>query len=438
MHSRQIYIVHIFFILAGFFASAEGIWTDAASGFFKNILGIGYIFVQEQALILLGCFFILATLGFRGKKEFLFVCLAFLSIGFFEYIVSFFFEMELYGFRQFLFGFLFPVILLLALITSNCQKIYFKYYYIGYIVFISTALIILLFFDKNFSIISRGHLSDIVLSVRSYYRDSLFFLVVGNANKQSNYLVMSILMAPYLLELKPTHSKLYSVFTILATILLFLLCSRATLILLPIALYVNRIYFIPMTKRVKTLLWLSLAIFSIVHFNELTTIFKYVIFNIRFDYDEKDFLGTFHSRLVQWEQLKALLEDPTIFIHGIGVGNYGLKILRGSVEQGTHNLFLDHFVASGLYGVIMLIVILSVGLAKSFILKDKRLIFAYVFFICLAFREYSFAYVYVTSMGGLIFVFMLYLTFNWSSNYKRQTAKTTDFISVNSNLGLVR
>lgn len=412
MYSRKLNLVTILVVLAGLFTTSEGLWTNGASGIFKGILGTSYVLMQEQSLVLLGILFILCRKGIRGTKEFLLVCVAFLSIGWYEYIVSCFFDTELFGFRQFLFGFLYPVMLMLFISRTNKQKLFFKYYYIGYIIFIGFALIIFLFFDDNFNIVRQGSLSNIVLSVRNHYADSLFFLIVGNANKQSNYLLMSLFLAPPLLQLERS-SKLYSVFVVFAVILLFLLCSRATLMLLPIALYINRAYFTPVSRKLKVLFFVGFGLFLIVFWHELLSIVNYVAFSVRDDqHDDSDFLGTFHSRFIQWEHITALFTEPGFFIHGIGVGNYGLNIQQGSESLGTHNLFLDHLVASGLYGALILVLLIVFGVIKSIRMADRRLLIAYVFFVCLAFREYSFAYLYVTSMGGLIFSFMLYLTFS--------------------------
>ncbi|MCR9191737.1 MAG: hypothetical protein NXI01_03670 [Gammaproteobacteria bacterium] len=411
MYSRFLTFSHLLVILGGLFAFSDGVWSNAVHGFFYKLLDDGFMLLQEQTLLLFGSTMMLILLGIRARPEFLVICFLSVSVGVYEYIVSIFFDTAYYGFWSLINGFLFPAIWMLFLLRTKNQKLYFQSYYIGAIIFMVAALVVLFFFDVNAGFLKQDAAGSAITGLKGQYEGSWFFLIVGNVNKQSNYLLMSMLLGPMLLELEEPD-RLYSVYVVLATVLLILLCSRATLMLLPIVLFLNKRYFLPLSMKTRVLAWLLLVILLAMTFDHLLTIFKFVFLNIRREGQVVDIMGTMNNRLSQWGALSEIIEDPSVLIHGIGIANYGL-MLGGGPGTGTHNLFLDHLVASGLYGVIVLGFIVVYGLIKALFISDKRVLMGYIFFLALAFREYTFAYAFVTSMGGLIFIFLLYVTFNY-------------------------
>jgi hypothetical protein len=153
------------------------------------------------------------------------------------------------------------------------------------------------------------------------------------------------------------------------------------------------------------IVWLSIQFFDV-----FIVAANYLLFAQYLDGTQQGFIGTFHQRVDQWSAIGSLLSDPEVVLHGLGVGTYGL-LLGGYEQAGTHNLFLDHLLASGFYGVLVLSAIITFGTIQALIKRDLRLVVGYFFFVVLSLREYSFSYLYVTSMGGLLFVFLTFLTF---------------------------
>ena len=247
--------------------------------------------------------------------------------------------------------------------------------------------------------------------------ENLFSLVLGNANKQSNYLIMSMLLGPYLIEIEGERKgctsrdrAVFRLFVMLATLVLVVLFSRAAMFLLPIALYLNRHHLFMASRRILFLCLAGIVLLSI-EFSDLFAVAgNYLLFAEYLDGTSQGFVGSMSQRAEQWSAIGPLLSDPEVILHGLGVGAYGL-LLGGYEQAGTHNLFLDHLLASGFYGVIVLSTIITAGTIRSLIKRDLRLVVGYFFFVVLSLREYSFSYLYVTSMGGLLFVFLTFLTF---------------------------
>src|SRR5262249_44158754 len=186
-------------------------------------------------------------------KNGLFVaCVAFLSIGLYEYFATYLGGGHRdYAFQQFIFGFLYPVLLVFVLAGMAIERrlLFFRWFYIGYCVYLLVALFLLFVVDGIFirQFDSYG-LGGALISMRYQEADgNLFSLVLGNANKQSNYLIMSMLLGPYLIGIEGEGKDfikrdlvIFRLFVILATPVLVVLFSRAAMFLLPIALYLNR------------------------------------------------------------------------------------------------------------------------------------------------------------------------------------------------------
>src|SRR5262249_32212173 len=119
-------------------------------------------------------------------------------------------------------------------------------------------------------------------------------------------------------------------------------------------------------------------------------------------------LGTFSQRFQQWAELKEFLfgHSAEVFI-GLGTGGYGTRFF-GSVDRGTHNMFLDTLVESGIVGFLAL-ALLTVWLLLHSLnycrggRVDRVTLIGIVCLIALMFREHSVSYLYVTSLGGLCF-----------------------------------
>lgn len=417
----------LFLIFAGLFMPSELIWSMGASGFLKSILGSSYVIAQPQLIAMVVIVFYYMQHRLRVKKELFFVCALFLSIGVYEYFVTFLVGgHRTYAFQQLIFGFLYPILLIwfLSQLTDNKQLLFFKCFYIGYCAYLLIAILVLMTIDPHLKQqINNYGVGGAIISMRYQTQESLFSLILGNANKQSNYLIFGILLGPLLMgisnkQIAHVRSEIFifRLFFLLAAFILFVLFSRAAIMLLPIAMYINRRFIFDSSWHAA---FIGLIILMLIfRFSEgFTTVLNYLIFTEYVDGTSRGFLGTLTSRNEQWSEIINLLSNPEIFLHGLGVGTYGL-LIGGNEWSGSHNLLLDHWLASGLYGVIVLTAITVIGTVCSLLMKDSRLFIGYLFFILLSFREYSFSYLYVTSMGGMYFVLLIYLTFNPRNNKK--------------------
>ena len=392
-----------------------------ASGLLKPVFGDLYTIGQLQFMILITVFFYVIKRGFCANQGLMLACVAFLTVGFYEYTVTYALNgYKLIALQQFLFGFFIPVsiILILNRMSEDGRAVFFQYFYRGYCVYLFAAVFILFFIDEKFyqQYDSYG-LGGAIISLRYQFDDSLFMLILGNSNKQSNYLIILILLGPYLLNLKLMSPHLaekpnltYIVFVVLAVVVLTLLFSRAAIFLLPIALYINRRYLIKISLSIKLFLMLMILVLVINFIDSIGVVLDYLLFSNYVDGSSGGGVGSFIQRAEQWDAVFNLILMPDVFAHGLGLGVYGIMI-GGGVEAGTHNLFLDHWLASGFFGVFLIISLVICGAVLTIIRREWRLFFGYVFFVLFALREYSFSYLYVTSMGGLCFALLILLTF---------------------------
>src|SRR5689334_4536658 len=116
-------MVRAFLVLAGFFMSSELVWSMAASGLFKSVLGVNYAFAQPQFIFLVTSIFYFLIAGLYVKNGLLVVCAGFLSIGLYEYFATCLGDGHSgYAFQQFIFGFLYPVLLVFVLAGMTAEK----------------------------------------------------------------------------------------------------------------------------------------------------------------------------------------------------------------------------------------------------------------------------------------------------------------------------
>jgi hypothetical protein len=187
--------------------------------------------------------------------------------------------------------------------------------------------------------------------------------------------------------------------------MLFLLFSRAALLLLPFAmLFVYRYLGI----KKKYLIISAIFFVSIFGLGNVKVIFDYLFFSKFVDGTGGEVLGSFYSRFDQWNEILSIFTSEFgVLIHGMGVGTYGL-LLAGDLNAGSHNLFLDHMLASGVAGLFFLVLGFSASILYPLRRGYSDILFAVFALILLAFREFSFSYLYVTSMGGLVLVYIIY------------------------------
>ena len=321
-----------------------------------------------------------------------------------------------YGWTQFAFGFAMPVLLVVFInkLTAKEAALFFRRFYAGYAVYLISSLGALFFFDQNFyELIENYGLGGAIVALRYNLQSSVFGLLIGNANKQSNYLFILILLGPRLLsESTLLHTgevvsiKIYRIFTFVAVLMLLILFSRAALLLLPfVTIFVGRYLGIKLFYILILFGFLSLVIGWV----NVEIIFDYLLYSKYVDGTSGDVAGSFPGRFDQWDEIsRVFLSDIGVVTHGMGVGAYGVWHI-GDPKAGSHNLFLDHLLASGFLGVLSLVCAVCLSIFFAVRRGFGDIVFCIFAFILLAFREYSFSYLYVTSMGGLMFVLIFYV-----------------------------
>lgn len=297
-------------------------------------------------------------------------------------------------------------------------------------------------------------LDKLLMAVRAPGDDYDFFMfkISGNFNKQSNLLVITILLASYLLMIGRLSLKVWSVFLLPILFALFLMFSRGAigvLLLSGIAFAIvsfittDRRYFLITGSVVALFLasistplfrsyWIdtsSLEQREIIAKQAVTgssdTFLKSgevaAVPNGRnavvvdsneevpaIDIDRRKALGPApeDAACVAKSPIKTLFFD----IFGYGLGNFGPTICR-SAEAESHNAFIDAWMQGGILGFVGYI-----GLFVAGVFAGVRNIFRSRFkgieaifgtaVICatgaLALREFAFVYLWVQSSGGFL------------------------------------
>lgn len=405
--------------LIAFLLPFELVVSYVSYSFFKPLFGEFYRFFF---IGFWGLFLLVILLHFSKIKNyvngFFFLLILFIICGFWEYTVTIFLNgLKLDALSQFVCGFLFPCILLFTLVNlnHNYRYIFFKYWYLGTISLISLTIVYSLYnynlfpdwfkdTDWRLKVISFRYAYDLDSNTNPA------LAILGNFNKASNTFLLMLLFSIKLFSKEIINKKLLVIFWILTLFALVMMFSRLVLLWLPFVIYFSGIFKIFKNFFGNKIFKLSFILFMgfFIYQNKefLKPTFDYLIYS-KFDQDSdgQGILGTGLNRIESWGEHGKFYNDIGVWHHGMGVGAYGLG--RGSKDLGTHNTFLDHFFASGIFIPFILFLLLFLGLLKAFKLKDYRLVLGFLIIITLFFREYSFSYLFVTSQGGFLFMLLL-------------------------------
>lgn len=408
--------------VAGFLVCFDLIAAMAASGLFKAYLGEWYILLQPQVavMILIAIHYMLAPR--RVNRALLAACVSFASIGLFEYIATL--TTGGYSHRallSFVFGFLYPTVVVLFVSTLSAEKrlMFWRWFYIGLCTYLWIGFILVIVDGIFWRMVTSEGLGAAVISLRFQYLNSLFSLAMGNANKASNYLLLAMLVAPLLLQFSNTaglekreNLRLFRIYTVLAIAMMTLRFSRLIMLLLPVAVYLNWRYSFSSRRAVQVAIaamGVSVAVGYVGWDEQINIVVQYLLYSATPSGEAQGLLGTGANRFALWSEAGHYLTDPGTVLFGMGYGTFGN--LEGCGTCATHNLFLDHWLASGVYGVAILILMITVGSLKALLISDRRMIITFGVFVLLAFREYTMAYLDVTSMGGIMFMVLFYCLF---------------------------
>jgi O-antigen ligase len=246
---------------------------------------------------------------------------------------------------------------------------------------------------------------------------NVYSVYIGNSNKESNYLLMFLLFSASLLGQKNSDStpfarRVFCVFWMLAVFTLLILFSRAALLLLPLVVAFSGVWG-TLHRAMKWGFVTVVCATAVWGYSALAPVLSYLFTATYVDDVSAGALGSFNDRFQQWSQIyEFLVAHKEALLFGLGSGGYGERFF-GDLVRGTHNMFLDTLLESGLLGLVGLVVLIvflflhCFGFAKMK-LEHRLTLAGLTVLLMLMFREHSLSYLYVTSMGGLCFTVMFY------------------------------
>jgi O-antigen ligase len=327
-----------------------------------------------------------------------------------------------YAYQQFVCGYLAPVLALAAVLSlpAPLQTRLWHWFYAGWVAFLLVSLVLLRVSWQSAGQFSPGWNEIPFLQKLFLWRYNMgepwniYGLVMGNANKMSNYLVIFLLFSIRLLS-RPNRRApvLLGAFWILATTTLLVLFSRAALLLLVPVIFLSGVAKRLSVFAVISLVLVAAAALVVVYLIE-PRVFEYLFLAQVSDKSEANPAGTFVDRVEMWTTLLNYFSvNPPAAFHGMGTTGYGLKF-HNSYEAGTHNLFLDLWTESGVIAPLLFtacigLTLLTIITARKPARERTMLASGVIVLVLLMTREHSMSYLYVTSMGALCFLVIPYL-----------------------------
>jgi len=244
-------------------------------------------------------------------------------------------------------------------------------------------------------------------------RGNTYALWFGNANKASNLFIPLLLMAPVLLSIDgaaPSQSRMRWI-GFLSAIHILAMCSRLGSLLLPVALVAGG-YFRPLPRWVLAAAAAIVVAIAAANLSALVEVGRAIFVNPE-EAGGGGVLSTFASeggRFQDWTTIwSAWNPDVGDLLFGSGSGNYGFATF-GTTDAETHNYFLDRILAAGLPGLLAVFVALYAAWKGTARLtgRSRWLIrLSIVSFMLMCVREYSPAYLFRTSLAGVVVAILL-------------------------------
>jgi len=235
----------------------------------------------------------------------------------------------------------------------------------------------------------------------------------GNANKASNLFILLLLMAPVLLSIDgaaPSQSRMRWI-GFLSAIHILAMCSRLGLLLLPVALVAGG-YFRPLTRWALAAAAAIVVAIAAANLTALVEVGRAIFVNPE-EAGGGGVLSTYTKeggRFEEWMELwSAWHPDLGELLFGSGAGNYGLATF-GRPEPETHNYFIDRILAAGTFGLLAVFVaLLAAWIGAARLTGQSRLLvrLSIVSFMLMCVREYSPAYLFRTSLAGVVVAILL-------------------------------
>jgi O-antigen ligase len=325
-----------------------------------------------------------------------------------------------FALRQLVLGFLAPIIAVapLTLLEPQDRHKAFRFFFAGWVFYLALSIPVL-YVAWTLTAASIPLFADANLGVQIYLwrfmqleegGSTLYGDFIGNANKTSNYVLLFLLFSTLLLQSKErVNHLLIGSFWVLGLLTLIFLFSRAALLLLPLVIWGSAITS-NMSRRTFWLLLLAVFVTASFALEEMAAIiFRLLFATQQHSGVQGPALETLGDRFDQWRQLHSFWVDfPGTLITGIGTSQYG-RLFFGDPYRGTHNMFLDALLESGVLGFFALVMTLVLSLLLALFLEGRAKKVAVIgtgVLILLMNREHSAAYLFATSMGGLCFAFL--------------------------------
>jgi O-antigen ligase len=419
------------FVLIFATISAELPITEGLHGLVKPVIGNGYLlfFCASFLTIISVAYLLLYGHGVRRSwAQFLFYAALFLIPGALAIITSVFSNIAnvQLSVQQFIFGYLAPVLACLALLgmERKDQRRAWLAFYGGWCLFLLASLAFL-WISWETATNSSPFFADLtvgqrIFAWRYFFGEpwNVYSIYMGNANKESNYILMFLLFSTTLLGPEEIRASrlvrfVYFFFWSLGVFTLVILFSRAAILLLPLVAYVSG-FWKRLNKGMKWSIGAAVGIIAAFGYSSLSAVVAYLFTSTYIDDASGGALGSFSERFVLWRELwDYFLLHQEKLLYGLGTAGYGLHF-QGTPEAGTHNMFLDTLIESGFVGLVCLVFLMCWMVLQSLgyfgIAKARPLeLTAAICLVCLMFREHSVSYMYVTSLGGFCIVVLFYL-----------------------------
>lgn len=428
-------ILFYIFLLLLFFLPFELPIAEGVHGVFRHIVGEAYPVLFVPILLLIVCCTLILTSRYeRGVfrrppiTNYLLLSSVYLSIGLIAVFLTAIHGVSLgYSVKQFLLGYLSPVVtcFYFLLLDEKRQRKAWLTLYAGWVFFLIGGMVMLVQYwqvaismDPSFADRSFGQKIFFwrytLLGDWNYYGTYM-----GNANKMSNYLLLSLLLSVRLLGKKNViHFRstkyILHAFWILGVATLIVLFSRAALLLLPITFLVSGVleFIKKKTRYITAMIVIASIVFA---YSTYSDAINFLLFWKTSADAESNPMGSMESRFSQWEGIKDLLSDDySMLLTGLGTAEYGERFQEGQPMAGTHNMFLDVVMESGIIGLAPLLLLVLLMLLSTLYnarrgVRDGLSLAAILTLIMLMTREYSIAYLFATSLGGFCFVLIFYI-----------------------------
>ena len=376
--------------------------------------------------IILLCLFVYHVViieRFSKSSNLLYAFVAFNLLGFWEVIITILYNSFITeSVVQLFLGFVSPSLIILFVSNKSLVKKsdFFYFLYLGYLLLYFVAIITTIYYYNTFpSWFRDGEVPFQLFMFRSLIDgvDGIinpFQILLGNFNKGSNYIIFLCLFSLKLID-KTHRPRFIIIFWIMSFIILLLLFSRLALMIFPFVYFISGFHSF-LRDRIKVRLYAKLLAFGtcivilLYNYSTYKPAVDYLVFSKINENSESSMLGTGESRFSQW----SYIYDKYVTLDNIlGIGHQEFSFREyGYMHGGAHNLFIDHYLASGLPSLLLLGSLLLFIFLKGILTKQLLITSSVIIFILLSFREYTFSYLNASIQGGLFFCILMFLSIN--------------------------